>query len=64
MPGRPTLAIAIHAWRKKLLCHADESARRRTIKVNLFRRTYNALRPHQALDERTRAAYLGVEHCD
>jgi dihydroxyacetone kinase DhaKLM complex PTS-EIIA-like component DhaM len=42
----------------------SESARQRTIKVNLFRRTYNALRPHQALDERTRAAYLAVEHCD
>jgi transposase InsO family protein len=26
--------------------------------------TYNTLRPHQALDERTpRAAYLAVEHC-
>ncbi len=33
--------------------------------VNLFRHTYNTLRPHQALDERTpRAAYLAVEHCD
>ena len=31
----------------------------------LFRHTYNTLRPHQALDERTpRAAYLAVEHCD
>jgi transposase InsO family protein len=27
--------------------------------------TYNTLRPHQALDERTpRAAYLALEHCD
>ena len=27
--------------------------------------TYNTLRPHQALDERTpHAAYLTVEHCD
>jgi putative transposase len=27
--------------------------------------TYDTLRPHQALDERTpRAAYLAVEHCD
>jgi hypothetical protein len=40
------------------------SQRRRTIKVNLFRRTYDALRPHQVLYERTRAAYLAVEHCD
>jgi transposase InsO family protein len=33
--------------------------------VNLFRLTYNDLRPHQALDERTpRAAYLAVEPCD
>jgi hypothetical protein len=47
-----------------LLCRADESARHRIIKVNLFRHAYNALRPHQALDERTRAAYLAVEHCD
>jgi hypothetical protein len=45
-------------------CHADESAQQPTIKVNLFRRTYNALRPHRALDERARAAYLAVEHCD
>jgi transposase InsO family protein len=29
------------------------------VEVNLFRHTYNTLRPHQALDERTpRAAYL------
>jgi transposase InsO family protein len=36
-----------------------------TVEVNLFRHTYNTLRPHQALDERTpRAAYLAVEHCD
>jgi transposase InsO family protein len=35
------------------------------VEVNLFRHTYNTLRPHQALDERTpRAAYLAVEHCD
>jgi putative transposase len=35
------------------------------VDVNLFRHTYNTLRPHQALDERTpRAAYLAVEHCD
>jgi putative transposase len=35
------------------------------VEVNLFRRTCNTLRPHQALDERTaRAAYLAVEHCD
>ncbi len=35
------------------------------LEVNLFRHTYNTLRPHQALDERTpRAAYLAVEHCD
>jgi transposase InsO family protein len=47
-----------------LRCRADESARQRTITVNQFRRTYNPLRPHQALDERTRAAYLAVEHCD
>jgi hypothetical protein len=47
-----------------LLCRADESARQRIIKVNLFRHAYNALRPHEALDERTRAAYLAVEHCD
>jgi putative transposase len=34
------------------------------VEVNLFRHTYNTLRPHQALDERTpRAAYLAVEHC-
>jgi putative transposase len=34
------------------------------VEVNLFRHTYNTLRPHQALDERTpRAAYLTVEHC-
>ena len=33
--------------------------------VNLFRHTYNTLRPHKALDERTpRAAYVAVEHCD
>jgi putative transposase len=33
--------------------------------VNLFRHTYNTLRPHQTLDERTpHAAYLAVEHCD
>ena len=33
------------------------------VEVNLFRHTYNTLRPHQALDERTpRAAYLAVEH--
>jgi hypothetical protein len=33
--------------------------------VNLFRHTYNTLRPHQALDERTpRAVYLAVEHGD
>jgi hypothetical protein len=36
----------------------------RIIKVNLFRHAYSALRPHQALDERTRAAYLAVEHRD
>lgn len=35
------------------------------VEVNLFRHTYNTLRRHQALDERTpRAAYLAVEHCD
>jgi transposase InsO family protein len=35
------------------------------VEINLFRHTYNTLRPHQALDERTpRAAYLAVEHCD
>jgi hypothetical protein len=35
------------------------------VEVNLFRHTYNTLRPRQALDERTpRAAYLAVEHCD
>jgi transposase InsO family protein len=35
------------------------------VEVSLFRHTYNTLRPHQALDERTpRAAYLAVEHCD
>jgi Integrase core domain len=35
------------------------------VEVNLFRHTYNTLRPHQALDERTpRAAYLAVEHRD
>jgi putative transposase len=35
------------------------------VEVNLFRHTYNTLRPHQAPDERTpRAAYLAVEHCD
>jgi len=35
------------------------------VDVNLFRHTYNTLRPLQALDERTqRAAYLAVEHCD
>jgi hypothetical protein len=35
------------------------------VEVNLFRHTYNTLRAHQALDERTpRAAYLAVEHCD
>jgi len=35
------------------------------VEVRLFRRTYNTLRLHQALDERTpRAAYLAVEHCD
>lgn len=35
------------------------------VEVNLFRHTYDDLRPHQALDERTpRAAYLAVEHCD
>jgi transposase InsO family protein len=29
------------------------------VEVNLFRQTYNTLRPHQALDERIpRAAYL------
>jgi putative transposase len=34
------------------------------VEVNLFRHTYNTLRPHQALDEPTpRAAYLAVEHC-
>ncbi|MGH2827753.1 MAG: hypothetical protein ACRDTZ_05505 [Pseudonocardiaceae bacterium] len=34
------------------------------VEVNLFRPTYNTLRPHQALDKRTpRAAYLAVEHC-
>jgi hypothetical protein len=33
------------------------------VEVNLFRHTYNTLRPHQALDEGTpRAAYLAVEH--
>jgi transposase InsO family protein len=32
---------------------------------DLFRHTYDTLRPHQALDERTpRPAYLAVEHCD
>jgi len=35
------------------------------VEANLFRHTYNTLRPHQALDERTpRAAYLAIEHCD
>jgi putative transposase len=35
------------------------------VEVNLFRHTYNTLRPHRALDERSpRAAYLAVEHCD
>jgi transposase InsO family protein len=35
------------------------------VEVNLFRHTYDTLRPHQALDERTpRAAYVAVEHCD
>jgi hypothetical protein len=29
-----------------LLCRAHESARQRTIKVNLFHHAYNALRPH------------------
>jgi putative transposase len=34
------------------------------VEVNLFRHTYNTLRPHQALDERTPdAACLAVEHC-
>ena len=33
--------------------------------VNLFRHTYNTLRPHQAPGERTpRAAYLAAGHCD
>ncbi|MGH3327182.1 MAG: hypothetical protein ACRDPT_05170 [Streptomycetales bacterium] len=33
------------------------------VEVNLFRHTYNSLRPYQALHERTpRAAYLAVEH--
>ncbi len=35
------------------------------VEVNPFRHTYNTLRPHHALDERTpRAAYLAVEPCD
>jgi thioredoxin reductase len=35
------------------------------VDVNQFRHTYDTLRPHRALDERTpRAAYLAVEHCD
>jgi transposase len=35
------------------------------VEVNLFRHTYNTLRPHQAPGERTpRAAYLGAGHCD
>ena len=32
--------------------------------TRVVRRTYNTLRPHQALDERRpRAAYLAVGHC-
>jgi len=34
------------------------------VEANLFRHTYDTLRSHQALDERTpRAAYLAVERC-
>jgi hypothetical protein len=40
--------------------HAGQDGGERAV-----RHTYNTLRPHQALDERTpRAAYLAAGHCD
>ena len=37
----------------------------RAVEVQLFRHTYNTLRPREPLDERTPSrAYLAVEHCD
>src|SRR5262249_36053431 len=51
-PGRGTLTIAVSGT--TLAIEHDAETR-------VVRRTYNTLRPHQALDER--AAYLAVGHC-
>ena len=53
------------AWYEHLYRATIGDGNALAVEVNLFRHTYNTLRPHQALDERTpRAAYLAVEHCD
>ena len=61
-PGQPALVNrGCSGWYRATIGDGNALA----VEVNLFRHTYNALRPHQALDERTpRAAYLAVEHCD
>ena len=54
-PRRATLTIAVSGT--TLAIEHDA-------KTRVVRRTYNTLRPHQALDERRpRAAYLAVGHC-
>jgi Integrase core domain len=58
-------AVLRHAEYERLYRATIGDGNALAVEVNLFRHTYNTLRPHQALDERTpRAAYLAVEHCD
>jgi len=48
-----------------IICHWFGDGTALAVEVNLFGHTYNTLRPHRDLGERTpRAAYLPVEHCD
>ena len=48
-----------------IICHCFGDGTALAVEVNLFGHTYNTLRPHRDLGERTRrAAYLPVEHCD
>jgi transposase InsO family protein len=63
--GQPQLTVTCQGARAHLYRATIGDGNALAVEVNLFHHTYNTLRPHQALDERTpRAANLAVEHCD